>query len=90
MNGYKTLKKRLLSDKEIKKTYDELAPEFLIIEKLIEKRIQQGISQHQLAQLVGTKQSAISRFESGAYHPTMSFLYKIADALETKLTVTVT
>ncbi|MFA6130689.1 MAG: helix-turn-helix transcriptional regulator [Patescibacteria group bacterium] len=89
MKDYQILKKELLSDTEIRKAYEALGPEYSIIEKLIEKRLKQGMSQKQLAKILGTKQSAISRFESGSYNPTISFLYKIADALDVKLTMTV-
>ncbi|MBI5793484.1 helix-turn-helix transcriptional regulator [Candidatus Uhrbacteria bacterium] len=89
MKSYKVFKSELLKNKEIKKAYDELGPEFLVIEKLIERRLKNGLSQNDLAQRVGTKQSAISRFESGSYNPTISFLYKVADALDTRLKITV-
>ncbi len=89
MKSYKTLRSTLLKDKKIKKAYDELGPEFAVIEKFIEQRLKLGFSQKDLAQKVGTKQSAISRFESGTYNPTISFLYKVADALDAKLKVTV-
>jgi len=89
MKDYKNLKAKLLKDKEIKRAYDELGPEFAIIEKLIEKRIEQGITQTELAKRIGTKQTAISRFESGTYNPSVSFLYKVADALGAKMTVKV-
>ena len=89
MKNYKTVKTKLLKSTKVKKIYEELGPEFAIIEKLIERRVDQGITQTQLAELVGTKQTAISRFESGTYNPSMSFLFKIADALDVKLTVTV-
>ncbi len=89
MISYESFKKRALADKEIKKAYDELGPEFAIIEKLIENRLNRGVSQKQLAKMIGTKQSAISRFESGRYNPTVSFLYKIADALDVKMKITV-
>jgi len=89
MKSYKTLKTTLLKDKEIRKAYDELGPEFAVIEKMIEQRLKQGISQKDLAQKVGTKQSAISRFESGTYNPTINFLYKIASALDTEIKITV-
>lgn len=89
MKDYKIVKTKLLKNKNVKKAYDELGPEFIVIEKLIDKRIKQGMTQTQLAELVGTKQTAISRFESGTYNPSMSFLFKVADALGTKLTVNV-
>lgn len=89
MKSYQSFKSGLLKNKEIKKAYDELGPEFMVIEKLIERRLKHGLSQDDLAQRVGTKQSAISRFESGSYNPTINFLYKVADALDTKLRITV-
>lgn len=89
MESYKAHKRVLLKNPELKKMYDALGPEFLVIEKLIEKRLKKGLSQSELAGRLGTKQSAISRFESGSYNPTVSFLYKVADALDAKLRVTV-
>lgn len=83
------LKKSFLKDAKIQKSYDELGAEFVIIEKLIEQRRKKGISQQVLARNVGTKQSAISRFESGKYNPTIQFLYKVADAIGIKIHMTV-
>ena len=89
MKNYSTLKKELLQKKEVKDSYNKLGPEFSVIEKLIEQRIQKGLSQVDLAKKAGTKQSAISRFESGTSNPSLQFLYKIADALGVTLKVSV-
>lgn len=89
MKSYTTLKIQLLKDKEIRKSYDELEPTFAVIEKLIQRRLKRGLTQNDLAKKMKTKQSAISRFESGSYNPTIDFLYKVADALDTKLKITV-
>ena len=89
MKSYKSLKKKLLTDKAVKKVYEELGPEFAVIQMFIDKRLKKGVTQGQLAEMIGTKQTAISRFESGAYNPTVGFLYKVADALDAKLKVTV-
>ena len=85
MKSYTSLREDLLKNAEIKKAYDELGPEFSVIEELIAQRLKQGISQGELAEKIGTRQSAISRFESGSYNPTVQFLYKIADALNVNL-----
>ena len=85
--SYKQLKKELLKDKKTKQAYDDIGPEFALIEIIIEKRIKKGLTQKQLAKKIGTKQSAISRFESGTYNPSFSFLQKIAGALDTRLKV---
>lgn len=89
MKSYKSLKANLLKDRSTRKHYDELGPEFAIIQLLIQKRLTRGLSQGDLAKKIGTKQSAISRFESGTYNPTLSFLNKVADALDVKMKIAV-
>lgn len=89
MKTYHALKKQLLVDKETRKAYDALGPEFVVIEKLIERRLKKGVTQGQLAEMIVTKQTAISRFESGKYNPTVGFLFKVADALDAQLKVTI-
>lgn len=87
MKSYKTFKKQLLKDQAIKKAYDELSPEFELIQMIIEKRIKQNLTQSELAKKIGTKQSAISRLERGAYNPTLAFLRKTANALGVEMRV---
>lgn len=90
MKSFKEVKAEMLKDPLVKKYYDELGPEYAIISLMIEHRIKHGLTQASLAKKIGTKQSAISRFESGTYNPTISFLYKIANALDAKVKITVT
>jgi len=90
MKSYSNFKKSLLKDKEIRKEYDALAPEFAIAEAVIRKRLEQGLTQSQLAKKIGTKQSAISRLESGSYNPSITFLEKVAKALNLNLVVSLT
>lgn len=89
MKSYATLRKQLLKDKEILKTYKALEPEFALIQVIIEKRIKKGLTQSELARRIGTKQSAIARLESGRYNPTFLFLEKVAKALDGRLTVSI-
>lgn len=84
---FKTLKKNLLSNSNVKMEYERLEPEYRVITQIIEKRIRNGMTQGQLANLVGTKQSAISRLESGNYNPTLDFLQKIALALGLRMQI---
>lgn len=87
MKNYKQFKKKLLRNKEIRDAYEKLGPEFALIEMIIKRRIEKGLTQKELAHKIGTKQSAISRFESGTYNPTLLFLEKLADALESRLKI---
>jgi transcriptional regulator with XRE-family HTH domain len=50
-------------------------------------RIKLGITQSQLAEMVGTKQPSIARLESGASSPSLSFLEKVAEALGAEMKV---
>ena len=87
MKNFNELKKKLLQDKTVKKAYGDLAPQYALIEMITRKRLKAGLSQETLAQKLGTKQSAIARFESGKTNPTLSFLTNITNALNGKLTI---
>lgn len=53
-------------------------------------REKKGLSQRQLAELVGTTQSAIARLEGGRISPSLPTLDRIARALGAEVTVTFT
>jgi DNA-binding XRE family transcriptional regulator len=79
------IKKLLLDDSEIKSEYDELSPIYELKKEIIRLRIEKGLSQKDLAVLMGTKQSAISRLENGSYNPSVEFLNRIAHTLGKEL-----
>lgn len=89
MKSYRQFKAKLLKDREIKKFYKELEPEFELVRVLIRKRLEKGLSQKELARKIGTKQSAISRLESGRYNPTVQVLRKVAQALDANLRISI-
>lgn len=84
---WEDVKKELLKNPEFKKGYDALELEYSIIEQILRKRIEKKMSQKQLAEKVGTKQSAIARLESGNSNPSVAFLEKVAKALGGKLQI---
>ena len=84
---WKTFKKSLLSDPETKKAYINLEPRYRVIEKIIEKRIMENLTQKELAEKTGLKQSAISRLESGTYNPSLDFLNRIARGMGYELKI---
>ena len=89
MDSFTKFKRRLLKDKKLKKAYDDLGPEFALIEMLIKKRLEQKLTQAQLAKKIGTKQSAISRLEQGSYNPSINFLRKVSVALNAELQISI-
>lgn len=82
---HKKIKKLLLDDSEVKTEYDELSPIYELKKEIIRLRIEKGLSQKDLAVLMGTKQSAISRLENGSYNPSVEFLNRIAHTLGKEL-----
>lgn len=85
LTSWETIKKEILSDAKTLKEYNDLEPEYEIIRETIEARIKNDITQTELARRAGTKQSNISRFESGESNPSLQFLKKIAAGLRKKL-----
>lgn len=79
--------KEALKDPQFKAEYDKLQPEFAAIEAILEARKRKGLTQAKLAKKIGTKQSVISRLETGRANPTVSFLKKLATALNTRLEI---
>jgi DNA-binding XRE family transcriptional regulator len=79
---YEDFEAQLLKKPGVRKQYEALQPKYDMIRSLIERRNQLRISQKQLAEIVGTKQPAISRLEKGDYNITLSTLFKVAEALD--------
>lgn len=84
---WKRLKKELLKDPEFKKAYEELEPEYQLARSLIAARLKKNLTQAQLAQKAGTKQSAISRIENMTSLPSVSTLKKLSKVLDIPLEV---
>ena len=58
-----------------------------VAQDVAERRQERGLSQRELAELVGTTQSAIARLERGGRPPRIDTLLRIADALDCDLSV---
>lgn len=72
---------------------DELALYYMkrdIIFLLMETREAKGLTQAELAQKMGTKQAAISRFEKYNTEPSLEFMFKYAKALGVNLHISAT
>ena len=77
----------ILKNKEVQNELKMNEIEYKIIEDIIMARKERNLTQKELAELVGTKQSNISRFESGNYNPSLDFLNKLANAVGKELEV---
>ena len=70
-----------LKDTGFKKAWNELDAEFATERALIELRMRGNETQKKLADKLNTKQAYISKVESGRVSPTISYIAKMADAL---------
>ena len=87
MSKWKDLEKELLADPKVKKEYDRLSPRYAVISEVIAARLKKGLTQKDVAEKLGTKQSAIARLEGGNINPSLEFLQKIAQAMGYSLNI---
>ncbi len=84
------LKKELFKDPKVKKAYEDLQPEFAIVQAIIDARVKKKISQEELARRMGTGQAVISRLENANAKPSLSLIKRLADALGLKVELRLT
>jgi predicted transcriptional regulator len=82
-----TMKRRLLANPEVKREYEALAPEFEIAAELTRARLRAGLSQAELAERMGTSQSAIARLENGKSLPSVATLLRFAEATGSRVSL---
>lgn len=89
MLAHKQLRAKALSEPKVKAEFDQLQDEFGLLDEFLKARAAQGLTQAQVAQKIGTTQSAVARMESGSerHSPSLATLTKYADALDCKLEV---
>ena len=70
-----------MKDPAFKKAYEQLEPEFVIIQAIIDARKSAGITQKELSQKSGIAQGDISKLENGNANPSIKTLQRLATAL---------
>ena len=79
--------KEQLKNPEFVKEYEALGEEYEIVRQIIHARIKAGLTQKELAERIGTRQSNVSRIENGNSNPSIAILKRIAEATGTKLQI---
>jgi transcriptional regulator with XRE-family HTH domain len=77
MIDYEKWREQQLQDPEFVAELEKQEPGY----QVARLRIKLGLTQAQLAEMVGTKQPSIARLENGEGSPSLSFLEKVAEAL---------
>ena len=83
MLTHKELKSRALDRGDVRAEFDKLEEEFAFLDEFLKARAAAGMSQAEIADRMGTTQSAVARLESGRgkHSPSLATLRKYARAL---------
>jgi transcriptional regulator with XRE-family HTH domain len=79
----KRFRARALAKPGVKEAYEALDEEFAFLDEVLKARAEAGLTQAELAERIGTTQSAIARLESATpkHSPSIATLQKYAKAL---------
>lgn len=80
MTSFEKLRERMLADPNVKAEYERLGPVYEVVGALVEARHEAGLTQAQLAERMGTKQSVIARLESARRLPSLDMVTRYAAA----------
>jgi len=83
MLTHKELRSHALARDDVRAEFDKLEEEFAFLDEFLKARAAAGMSQAEIAERMGTTQSAVARLESGRgkHSPSLATLRKYAHAL---------
>ena len=87
MSEFQELLQEQLKDPDLKKEWDDIQPEMDVIRAMIDARIDQNLTQKELAARTGIDQADISKLENGTRNPSLKLLKKLASGLGMQLKI---
>ena len=81
------LKETLAKDPELRNEYQNLEPEFSVIQAIIDARVSSGMSQQEISKKTGIAQGDISKIERGNGNPSVKTLQRLAAGMGKKLKI---
>lgn len=87
MSDFREYLDEQLRDPAFQAEYEAMRPEYEAIRAVIAARLESHMTQAELAERTGIRQSNISRIESGACSPTVDTLARLAAGLGKKLRI---
>lgn len=87
MSDFREYLKKQIDDPDFKAEYEAMRPDYEAIRAVIAARLESNMTQAELAEKTGIRQSNISRIESGTSSPTVDTLARIAAGLGKKLKI---
>ena len=77
----------MMKNPEYREEYERTQPAFDLMLALIGARVHSGLTQEQIAERMGTTQSAVARLEGWSANPSVKTLRRYAEATGTRLVV---
>lgn len=87
MSDFRDYLTKKLNDPEFAEEYEKMRPEYEAVRAVIAARLESGMTQKELAEKTGIRQSNLSRIEQGISSPTIDTLARIAAGMGKKLKI---
>lgn len=87
MSDFREHLERSLQDEGFAQEWEEQSAERDVMRQIVEARMEQGLTQQELAERCGMKASNLCRLENGNGNPSVATLEKIARGLGRKLEI---
>lgn len=89
MLTHKQLRAKALRRSDVKAEFVKMGEEIGLLDEFLKARAERGLTQAQVAERIGTTQSAVARMESGRgkHSPSLATLSRYAEALGCRLEV---
>jgi len=87
MDEWQAFRTELLEDPEVRKAYDARTVERELAHAVMQQRLDQKVTQKEMAGKMRVPQGNVSRLESGCLSPTIATLQKAAQALNVPLEI---
>jgi predicted XRE-type DNA-binding protein len=84
---FEELSEDWIKDSDYRKAYEALEEEFSLTKELISARVRAHLTQRQMAERMQTKQSFISKLESGNHKFNLDTLARYAEATGSKIEI---
>ena len=87
MTRFRDLHEKWMENPEYRAEYRASKPRFELMTALTDARMNAGLTQQELAERMGTTQSAVARLEGWTTNPSVNTLRKFAEATGTRLKI---
>lgn len=82
MDNFRDYLENQLQDPEFEKEWQNLEPEYNMMQAIVDARKNHNLTQKELAERTGINQADISKIETGNANPTLSVLKRLAEGMD--------